>query len=195
MDRPWVLAFLHGTQWPLLAWKRRRRTLVMVSWSRDGAIQAGALTTLGLGVVRGSSSRGGIRGLARLVRQLRVRVGAGGADAAFAVDGPRGPYGKAKGGARVAARAAGGVLVPIGSAIERGVVLARAWDRFGLAWPFSRVVVCLGAPLEPVEARAEEDVELESAIAAVNVAAREWLDERRRPPQLAHDGGAPALNK
>ncbi len=30
-DRPWVLAFWHGTQWPLLAWRRRRRTVVMVS--------------------------------------------------------------------------------------------------------------------------------------------------------------------
>ncbi|HXX68802.1 MAG TPA: hypothetical protein VEK07_16565, partial [Polyangiaceae bacterium] len=34
-DRPWVLAFWHGAQWPLLAWRRRRRTVVMVSWSRD----------------------------------------------------------------------------------------------------------------------------------------------------------------
>lgn len=45
---PWVLSFFHGTQWPLLAWRRRRPTLVMVSHSADGAMQARALGLLGL---------------------------------------------------------------------------------------------------------------------------------------------------
>ncbi|MEZ0229450.1 MAG: DUF374 domain-containing protein, partial [Planctomycetota bacterium] len=61
---PWVLSFFHGTQWPLLAWKRRRKTAVMVSLSKDGAMQARALGLLGFDVVRGSSSREGARGLA-----------------------------------------------------------------------------------------------------------------------------------
>ena len=43
-DRPWVLVFFHGKQWPLLAWKRRRVTTVLVSHSDDGKIQAAALT-------------------------------------------------------------------------------------------------------------------------------------------------------
>ena len=116
-DRPWVLAFFHGTQWPLLAWRRRRPTVVMVSWSLDGAIQARALGTLGFSVVRGSTSRGGMRGLAQVTRALTR----GGRDAAFAVDGPRGPYGVAQGGAALAARASGGVVVPMGSAFERGL--------------------------------------------------------------------------
>ena len=144
-ERPWVLAFLHGTQWPLLAWKRRRRTVVLVSLSADGAMQARALGMLGLSIVRGSSSRGGVRGLAALVRRMRSDR----ADAAFAVDGPRGPYGVPKPGALAAARATGGVLVPMGSAITRGMILRRAWDRFAIAWPFSRVEVVLGAPIEP----------------------------------------------
>ena len=38
---PWVLAFFHGTQVPLLAWRRRRRTAVLVSLSKDGELQAG----------------------------------------------------------------------------------------------------------------------------------------------------------
>jgi lysophospholipid acyltransferase (LPLAT)-like uncharacterized protein len=144
--RPWVLSFLHGKQWPLLAWKRRRKTLVMVSWSSDGQLQARALSLLGFSIVRGSSSRGGARALATLIRRLRGSSPAH--DAAFAVDGPRGPYGVAKPGALLAARATGGVLVPMGSAIAHAKVFARAWDRFALAWPFTRVVVVLGAPLE-----------------------------------------------
>lgn len=152
-DRPWVLSFFHGTQWPLLAWARRRPTLVMVSHSADGQLQARALGLLGFLVVRGSSSRGGARGLAAIVRGLKRYT----TDAAFAVDGPRGPYGVPKAGALVAARRSGGVLVPMGSAIGSGKTFTRAWDRFALAWPFTRVAVVMGAPLEAREVGSEAD--------------------------------------
>jgi lysophospholipid acyltransferase (LPLAT)-like uncharacterized protein len=157
----WVLAFWHGTQWPLLAWGRRRRTVVMVSWSTDGAMQARALAVVGLKVVRGSSSMGGARGLAAIVRALRR----GGADAAFAVDGPRGPRGRAKEGAIVAARAAGALVVPMGAAVEWGTVLTGAWDRFVLAWPFSRVALRLGPPIDPADpcARTRLDAAIDQA--------------------------------
>jgi lysophospholipid acyltransferase (LPLAT)-like uncharacterized protein len=159
-DRPWVLAFWHGTQWPLLAWRRRRSTVVLVSLSRDGSMQAGALAVQGLRVVRGSSSRGGARGLAAVVRAMKRE----GADAAFAVDGPRGPRGVVKGGAVIAARATGGVLVPMAGAVRRGSVMARAWDRFAIAWPFTQVDVALGRPIDPRvtrDARGEVETALE----------------------------------
>jgi lysophospholipid acyltransferase (LPLAT)-like uncharacterized protein len=161
-DRPWVLSFWHGTQWPLLAWRRRRRTVVLVSLSRDGAMQARALAVQGFRVVRGSSSRGGARGLAAVVRAMKRE----GADAAFAVDGPRGPRGVVKGGAIVAARAADAVLVPIAGAVRRGVVLERAWDRFAIAWPFTRVDVTLGAPIDPNAA--DPRLQVEDALARMN---------------------------
>jgi len=174
-DRPWVLAFLHGTQWPLLAWRRRGPTVVLVSLSADGELQSRALRLQGLAVVRGSSSRGGARGLAALVRAMkRLR-----ADAAFAVDGPRGPYGVVKPGVVLAARATGAVLVPMGSAVTSGIVLRRAWDRFAVAWPFTRVTVVLGAPVEPTDPTARE--RLEAAIARANDAAREAPSPKELP--------------
>lgn len=144
-DRPWVLAFFHGKQFPLLAWKRRRRTAVMVSLSKDGAMQARALSMLGLDVVRGSTSREGARGLAALVRRVRGNE----RDVAFAVDGPKGPYGVPKPGAAFLAERTGAVLVPMGSAMSRGKVFERAWDRFALPWPFATVTVVLGEPVSP----------------------------------------------
>lgn len=127
-----------------------------------------------------------------MVRGLR----GGERDGAFAVDGPRGPYGVAKVGARVAARAVGAVLVPMGSAFSRGVVLHGAWDRFGIAWPFSRVTVQLGPPLEPGEIAAATDDQLSSAIAAANAKAALRLDQgkspRISPSQVA---GVPGLTK
>ncbi len=184
-DRPWVMAFLHGTQWPLLASPRRRRTWVMVSWSRDGMLQARALRVLGFSVVRGSSSRGGARGLAELVRALRE----GDQDAAFAVDGPRGPYGVAKGGARLAAQAAGGVLVPVGVAVESGTVLGRTWDRYRVAWPFSRVTVHMGPPIEPISIVSGVDDVLGRAIEGANVRAHHAL-AGRNPQASGRDRAA-----
>jgi lysophospholipid acyltransferase (LPLAT)-like uncharacterized protein len=169
-ERPWVLAFFHGKQWPLLAWKRRRTTAVMVSLSKDGAIQTRALEVLGFSVVRGSSSRGGARGLAAIVRRLR-----GGEDAAFAVDGPRGPYGVPKPGVLLAAQKADALIVPMGSAIKAGKVFEGAWDRFALAWPFARVAVTLGAPLDPSLERALGTDELGATIASENEAAEAIL--------------------
>ncbi len=148
--RPWVLCFWHGEQLPLLLYRRRRPTVALVSHSRDGQMQARALRVQGLLVERGSSSRGGARGLVAVVRRM-----ARGQDAAFALDGPRGPRGTVRPGARAAARLAGGILVPMGSAAPRGVTLTRAWDHFRIPLPGSRVAVRLGAPL-PASASEEE---------------------------------------
>lgn len=147
--RAWSLAFWHGQQFALLRWRRRKATVALVSLSRDGELQSRALSALGLTIERGSSSRGGAAGLLAIVRRLRR-----GADAAFAVDGPRGPARRVRSdagevGATIAARLAGGVVVPMASACASAWVFRRAWDRFELPRPFSRVAVVIGAPLEP----------------------------------------------
>jgi lysophospholipid acyltransferase (LPLAT)-like uncharacterized protein len=142
--RPFVLCFWHGDQLPLFRWKRRRPTVALVSLSPDGQMQARALCRQGLAVERGSSSRAGARGLLAVVGKLRR-----GHDAAFAVDGPKGPRHGVAPGARAAAELSGGLLVPMGTAAPRSVVLAKSWDRFRIPLPFSRVSVYLGAPLEP----------------------------------------------
>ena len=181
-DIPWVLSFFHGTQWPLLAWRRRRPTLVMVSHSADGSMQARALGLLGFLVVRGSSSRGGARALSMIVRGLRR----GNVDAAFAVDGPRGPYGEVKAGAVLAASRSGGVLVPMGSAVRRGKTFTHAWDRFVLAWPFTRVAVILGAPVG-LAVGAEAGAALRDAIVAANRRAEAILAEPTPKMLALHD--------
>lgn len=160
LSTPWVLALWHGQQMLLLRWVQRRGTAVLVSLSKDGELLAGALPVLGYAVERGSSSRGGAEGLRAIVRRLRR-----GFDAAFAVDGPKGPRrvvrapasasGKsAAPGAAVAARLAGGVVVPMAAACSSSWVLSRTWDRFEIPRPFSRVAIVLGAPLTPDEASA-----------------------------------------
>ncbi len=153
--KPFVLAFWHGQQFALLRWAASQRMAALVSRSRDGELVAAALARLGIASARGSSSRGGAAALRAIVRRLRE-----GRDAAFAVDGPRGPARVVKGspgavGAAIAARLSGGVVVPMAAACARCHVFSRAWDCFELPLPFTRVAVVLGAPLSPDEATPE----------------------------------------
>jgi lysophospholipid acyltransferase (LPLAT)-like uncharacterized protein len=153
--RPFALAFWHGQQFALLRWARFQRMVALVSRSRDGALVASALRRLGIDSARGSSSRGGAAALRAIVKKLRE-----GLDAAFAVDGPRGPARvvRTEGsgvGAVTAARLGGAVVVPMAAACSRCHVFARAWDRFELPLPFTRVAVVLGAPIDPRQATPE----------------------------------------
>lgn len=147
-DRPWVLAFWHGHQLMLLRWPRRRPLVALVSRSRDGDLAARALAICGVASARGSSSRGGAGGLKDIIRRVRR-----GFDAAFAVDGPRGPARvvQTEGASRAAALGRA-IVVPMAAAARTRVVLARSWDRFEIPLPFSRVCVVLGAPIEPASA-------------------------------------------
>ncbi len=153
--RPFVYAFWHGQQLALMRWRMRGRTTALVSRSRDGELLATALARVGVASERGSSSRGGAAGLRAIVRRLRE-----GLDAAFALDGPRGPAFVVRSesggvGAALAARLSGGVVVPFAAACARRHVLARTWDRFELPLPFTRVAVAVGPPIEADDATPE----------------------------------------
>lgn len=143
-DGPIVFCFWHGAQAGLLAHPRPRPVTVLSSHSRDGELQARILTRLGFVVHRGSSSRGGARGLKEIIGEI-----AGGADAAFAVDGPRGPLHEVKPGALAAAKAAGASVVPITTRASRFWTFDKAWDRYRLPKPFARVELVRGEPLGP----------------------------------------------
>jgi len=178
-DAPWVLAFWHGQQFALHRWPKRRLTSVLVSLSKDGEIQAAALGRLGLVVERGSSSRGGAMGLKGIVRRMRE-----GCDAAFAVDGPRGPRGVVRGdadrvGAILAARLGRGVVVPLASACSSAWVLHKTWDQFELPRPFSRVAVALGPPLDP---KSLDGDRLTREIDQAHARARDALATNYAPP-------------
>jgi len=136
LDGPRVFAFWHGRQFALLGAALGRRTVALVSRSRDGEMQAHALRRFGIRAVRGSSSRHGAAGQRALVRALRA-----GLSALYAVDGPRGPAFVVKPGAEQAARLAGVPLVAVASAISSGFSFRRAWDGFVVPWPFARVVL------------------------------------------------------
>ncbi|MFO0572013.1 MAG: DUF374 domain-containing protein [Polyangiaceae bacterium] len=176
---PWVFGFWHGRQLALLAAPRRPGTRVMVSWSKDGALQSGVMRALGFRVVRGSSSRGGASALRRIARGVRA-----GADAVFALDGPRGPARRAKPGAAATAMLGRARLVAVGSAVSRGWSLGRTWDDFQIPLPFARVAIFVSDPLDPALSAADLSV-LERALGAAELSAAALLSGEALPELAA----------
>jgi hypothetical protein len=127
---------------PLIVTRFRwpRPVSVMLSWHRDAEIAAQAMGRLGIGAVRGSSTRGRLGAL----RGLLAARGRG-EDVVIVPDGPRGPRREAKEGAVQLARATGLPILAIGAAAHPARRLA-SWDRLQVPRPFARVAVVL-APL------------------------------------------------
>jgi len=137
-----VLAFFHGHQFLLLGCFAGNRIATMASFSRDGELQARTMAGMGYGIVRGSASRGGARGLIGLMKLMDD-----GYWPCFAVDGPKGPIHDVKPGAVYLSKKAGIPVIPLVSSAKPALVFKKAWDRYLLPLPFSRGAVILGEPI------------------------------------------------
>lgn len=138
---PAVYALWHEHLLPLAFAHRHSGAVALVSEHRDGEILVRVLRRLGLGAARGSSTRGGSRGLREM-----VRAGREGRPVAFTPDGPRGPARRCKPGVVRAAAETGLPVVPLGAAASSGRRLD-SWDRFLVPSPFSRIYLSRGEAL------------------------------------------------
>ncbi len=171
---PLLFALWHGDYFPIFQYARRSRLYIVVSRSPDGEILARVLNAAGYRTVRGSTSRGATRAMIDLARVVK-----GGADAAIAVDGPRGPRLVAKPGIVLLAKLTGCPIVPLGGALSRYVQFS-SWDRFRLPIPPSRAVAIAGTPIQvPADASTElieaRRAELEASLLSLGDRAREQL--------------------
>jgi lysophospholipid acyltransferase (LPLAT)-like uncharacterized protein len=142
--RGFVFALWHGHLLPLLWHHRGEGVVVLISEHRDGELVARAASSLGFGLIRGSTTRGGGRALISLVRELEA-----GREVAITPDGPRGPARKFAPGALVAAQRSGAFILPVVVATDRAWRL-RSWDRFMIPKPFARVTVAYGEPAQVI---------------------------------------------
>jgi len=146
-----IMAFWHGRILPATLYFRDRGIIVITSEHFDGEWIARIIERFGYGTARGSSSRGGLKAMLKLVRDMEA-----GKPTAFTLDGPRGPARVAQPGAVWLARASGNPVLPfhIESAAHW---TAKSWDRTQVPWPFTNVAVAIGEPLYiPREATADE---------------------------------------
>ncbi|MEE9591901.1 MAG: DUF374 domain-containing protein [Thermodesulfobacteriota bacterium] len=103
-----ILAFWHGRLMLMPLIYRGRGISVLVSQHRDGELVARTMKGLGIDSVRGSTTRGWLGGVKRLLRAVKD-----GRDIAITPDGPKGPRFKAQTGIINIAKATGLPIIPM----------------------------------------------------------------------------------
>jgi len=98
--------------------------------------------SMGAVAIRGSSTHTGARALRDYYQALTQRD----VSPAITPDGPRGPVGKAKPGAILLSQMSQRPIIPMAYAASRAVHIQ--WDRFVIPWPFARIAIVIGAPLQ-----------------------------------------------
>ncbi len=186
---PLLFALWHGDYFPVFQYARQSRLYIIVSRSPDGEILARVLRAAGYRTVRGSTSRGATRAMVDMANVVK-----GGADAAIAIDGPRGPRHVAKPGIVLLAKLTGCPIVPLGAALSRYKQFS-SWDRFRLPIPPSRAVAVAGTPIQvPADASTElieaRRAELEATLLSLRdraqeLVARERFKQAERPRGFA----------
>lgn len=151
--KPAILVSWHGRLLLGVLAFRRYRPVIAVSSSSDGDRIAQIIQRLGWDTARGSSSRGGVRALLGLVREVSA-----GRIAGHIVDGPKGPPGAVKPGLMLLAQRSGAPILPVyvGSRLRLRVP---SWDRMEIPVPFARIQVRIGAPIEVARDLGEDQLE------------------------------------
>ncbi|MFV2006103.1 MAG: lysophospholipid acyltransferase family protein [Longimicrobiales bacterium] len=138
--QPVIFVFWHGQMLPLVHLHRNEGSVVLVSEHADGEYITQILRRYRFGIIRGSSTRGAVKGLKGMIRAARR-----GRDLALTPDGPQGPRSRFKAGALMVAQMTGLPIIPVATGATAAWWMS-SWDRFMLPKPFSRVNVEYGAP-------------------------------------------------
>jgi hypothetical protein len=168
-DRPLVVSFWHDCILPATYITRNRRLRVLASDSFDGEWIARIVRKFGFTSVRGSATRGGIKGLLGTKREVEQ-----GWTVAFTIDGPRGPRHVAKPGPVLLASATGVPMATFYVAVEKAWVL-KSWDRCLIPKPFSRALMRMGRKISVPEDGDREQylAHLQASLETVRVFAEE----------------------
>jgi lysophospholipid acyltransferase (LPLAT)-like uncharacterized protein len=182
-----IFAFWHRVIVPVVWWSRNRGIVVLNTTAFDGQWTRKVIEWLGFGTAQGSSTRGGLRGLAVMARRL-----AEGKDCGFTIDGPRGPRYVAKPGPVMLARKTGCPIVVFHIGVDRGKTFTKTWDHFLLPAPFARAVIICAPPIfVPTDADAgvmeSKHAEMQRELERVRDIAEGWfqLSEDQRQSHRA----------
>ena len=129
---------------------RGHKLLVFSSYSKDGEIMTRLESSLGTAVIRGSTSKGAIKGLINLLRKALT-----GYSPVITPDGPRGPKYEVQDGLLFLSQKTGFPIIPISWNASK-FYRFKSWDSFMIPLPGARVTVTYG---QPVIAQANEDKE------------------------------------
>jgi lysophospholipid acyltransferase (LPLAT)-like uncharacterized protein len=131
----------------------RRDIRVLISQHADGEMIAQVCKHMGLGTIRGSSTRGGIKAMREMIRaSARGHI-------AVLPDGPRGPRRHVELGLIFLAAKTGLPIVLLGIGHDRPWRL-NTWDRFCVPRPFSKAMVLASAPIVIPENADKQELEM-----------------------------------
>jgi len=145
----------------------------LISSHADGQILGGLITAMGMEMVLGSTTRGGIEAVRQLIRpDVRWK------HLAITIDGPRGPRRVVQPGVIYIASRTGMKIVPSGVGYCRPWRM-KSWDRFAVPRPFSRARCVIGIPMAvPAGLRSaaleEQRWILQAEMDRLNAAAEGW---------------------
>lgn len=175
LGRRYIYAFYHEVMlFPAYYWAWPEMQ-ILISDHRDGELIAQVVKRLGFGVVRGSTTRGGMRAL----REMTHRVDRG--NLCFTPDGPKGPRRHVHQGMIYLASRCGLPVVGCGIAF-RDPWRARSWDRFAVPRPF-RVAACVTPEPVTVPPGADRDTletcrqEVERRMQGAMIEAEDWVEQ------------------
>jgi lysophospholipid acyltransferase (LPLAT)-like uncharacterized protein len=176
-ERPFVYSFWHNCMIPAMYWCRDLQVRVMSSDSFDGEYTGRIMQKFGFVKVRGSSSKGAVRALLGMRRELEE-----GWTVAFTIDGPKGPRYVAKPGPVVLSRSTGAPMVVFHIALNRAWVL-ETWDGAMIPKPFCRALMRVSREIAVPKGGEDEQYlqELQSALDRVRIFAEENIAKAGTP--------------
>lgn len=125
----------------------------MASKHRDGQLMAKVQKLFGLKPIYGSSTEGGLDALKQGIRALRE-----GETLCLTPDGPKGPRMRLSDSIFYFAKITGAPIVAVSYSGTRGNQMKRAWDRYLIAKPFSKLIYRALPPLFVDRSVSEEDI-------------------------------------
>lgn len=145
-NEPMVVAFWHCDllmqPFNYLNFKKHGTVKAMISHHKDGEIIANTVEHLGIGALRGSSSKGAVRVFVDAIRQSKRGV-----DIAFTPDGPRGPRFSVADGV-VALSKKTGAKIFIFNCVPSKYWQMNSWDKFIIPKPFGTLKFYIQDPLD-----------------------------------------------
>jgi lysophospholipid acyltransferase (LPLAT)-like uncharacterized protein len=170
-----VGVFWHRCIFPSLWYYRNQGFVVMITMNFDGLWTSRVVEKLGYRVAQGSSSRGGMKALNLMAREVEA-----GWDVAFTPDGPRGPRYVAKPGPVILGRRTGKPITVFHIGLSSAYTFEKSWDRFRLPFPFSRAVLVMSPPIYVSKDADSEEMErkiseMQAALERVRDVAESWF--------------------
>jgi lysophospholipid acyltransferase (LPLAT)-like uncharacterized protein len=171
----------------------RTKIAVMISHHTDGELVTQACQQLGIGVVRGSSTRGGAVALLEMMERAKER------HLLVTPDGPRGPRHVIRPGLVYLASVTGLPIVLLAIGHSRAWRL-KTWDRMAIPWPWSRTHGIVSEPICIPPSLTREEIadycgRIEERFIKLTASAQRWADAGRRPhpAELLAPADSPAL--